>query len=111
MLTEGLTTATFTTVIHLEGSCELHRSHHELVCTGNLDAIVAVSVLRAVQLGKKILIFGQSRSSTIAIAFQNQMSALAQLPDGKPYQEQGSIPVHSMNGTSSPWCEPYLQQI
>ena len=111
MVTKWLTTATFTTVIHLEGSCELNRSHLELVCTGNLNAVVAVSVLRAVQLGKKILIFGQSPSSTSAISFQNQMSALAQLPVGKPYQERGSIPFYSMAGTGSPSCEPYPQQI
>ena len=111
MVTKRLTTATLTTVIHLEGGRKLDCSHTELACTRDLDAVVAISVLRAVQFSKKILILGQGPSSTSAISFQNQMSALAQLPDGKPYQECGSIPIQSMAGTGSPACEPYPQQI
>ena len=110
MVTKWLTTATFTTVIHRKGGRKFNCSHTELVCTRDLDAIVAVSVLRAVQFAEQILIFGQSPSSTFAVPFQNEMSAFTQLPVGKPYHESGSSPVYSVSGAGSPTGEPYPQQ-
>ena len=110
MVTKWLTTVTFTTVSHRKGGGKLNCSHSELVRTGSPDAIVAISMLRAVQFGDQISVFGQSPSSALAVPFQDEMSAFAQLSVGKTYHESSSNPVYSVSGAGSPTGEPYPQQ-
>ena len=83
MVFDRLTTAAFSAIGNLKGGRKLKCFHRKLVRSRNFNTVITVGMLSGTKLGKKILIFMELPCSKSTVTFQDQLSALAQLPIGK----------------------------